>query len=157
MIRDILDYQGNVLGQLELPDDTPEEVWEEKLAPYARPPQDPVEAMVDYLIEKNKNATSGILDQINRLILSNFVSSGLSDAKIAEKMLWAQHRLRALTFTIGGDEYTVDIVNLFVTGDISSALVALSNMPPDDMSLSKHVFSELLISQIVLIVSGRAA
>jgi hypothetical protein len=34
MIRDILDYNGNVIGQLELPDDTPEEIWAATLAKY---------------------------------------------------------------------------------------------------------------------------
>lgn len=38
MIRNILDYLGNVIGELELSDDTPEEVWTEKLAMYARAP-----------------------------------------------------------------------------------------------------------------------
>lgn len=30
--RNILDWQGNVIGTLELPIDTPEEVWEAQLA-----------------------------------------------------------------------------------------------------------------------------
>lgn len=38
MIRDILDYQGNVIGQLELPDNTSEDVWTQKLAKYNQPP-----------------------------------------------------------------------------------------------------------------------
>lgn len=38
MIRDILDYQGYVIGQLELPDDTPEEVWTERLAAFSHVP-----------------------------------------------------------------------------------------------------------------------
>jgi hypothetical protein len=38
MKRDILDYQGIKIGELELPDDTSEEVWESRLAKYAKPP-----------------------------------------------------------------------------------------------------------------------
>lgn len=38
MTRDILNYQGTVIGQLELPDDTSEQVWTEKLSVYALPP-----------------------------------------------------------------------------------------------------------------------
>lgn len=38
MTRDILDYQGNVIGELSLPDDTSEAVWTAKLAPYAVAP-----------------------------------------------------------------------------------------------------------------------
>lgn len=42
MKRNILDYLGNVIGELELPDDTAENVWQEKLARYAQPPADVV-------------------------------------------------------------------------------------------------------------------
>lgn len=38
MKRNIVDYQGNVLGELELPDGTSEEVWQKKLAPYLTAP-----------------------------------------------------------------------------------------------------------------------
>lgn len=38
MTRDILDYQGNVIGQIEFPDDTPDAVVEAKLAAYAVAP-----------------------------------------------------------------------------------------------------------------------
>jgi hypothetical protein len=40
--RDILNYLGEVVGTLELPDNTSEEVWAEKLALYAAPPPTPV-------------------------------------------------------------------------------------------------------------------
>lgn len=36
--RDILDYLGNKIGELELPVGTSESVWQEKLAVYALPP-----------------------------------------------------------------------------------------------------------------------
>jgi len=37
-VRNILDYNGNIIGELELPDNTSEDVWETKLAAYAKPP-----------------------------------------------------------------------------------------------------------------------
>lgn len=37
-IRNILDYQNNIVGQLELPDDTSEVVWERELALYSQAP-----------------------------------------------------------------------------------------------------------------------
>lgn len=43
MIRDILDYLGNKIGELELPDGTSEEVWAAKLAVYAIPPENPTQ------------------------------------------------------------------------------------------------------------------
>lgn len=36
MKRDILNFDGQKIGELELPDDTPEEVWSKKLATYAQ-------------------------------------------------------------------------------------------------------------------------
>jgi hypothetical protein len=42
--RDCLDYLGNKVGELELPDGTSEEVWENRLALYAKVPNsDPIQ------------------------------------------------------------------------------------------------------------------
>lgn len=37
-VRNILDYQDNVIGQMELPDETTEDQWTEALSPYAKIP-----------------------------------------------------------------------------------------------------------------------
>ncbi len=42
MKRDILNHLGEKVGELELPEGTPEQVWAEKLAAYAKPPANPV-------------------------------------------------------------------------------------------------------------------
>lgn len=47
MTRDILDYQGNVLGQLTFPDDTSEDAWALALAAYAKPPPAPIDIVTD--------------------------------------------------------------------------------------------------------------
>jgi hypothetical protein len=47
MIRDILDHLGNKVGTLELPDDTPEEVWLRKISSY-------IPAQSDFSSEKVK-------------------------------------------------------------------------------------------------------
>ena len=39
MKRDILNYLGQKIGELELPDDTSEQVWTQKLAVYAKEPE----------------------------------------------------------------------------------------------------------------------
>lgn len=41
MKRDVLDYQGIKIGELELPDNTPEEVWVARLAEFAQAPISP--------------------------------------------------------------------------------------------------------------------
>jgi hypothetical protein len=42
MKRDILNYLGEKIGEMELPDSTPEKVWVKKLLAYAQPPTKPV-------------------------------------------------------------------------------------------------------------------
>jgi hypothetical protein len=42
MIRNVLDYEGRVVGQLELPDDTSDEIWEQRLAKFSAPPPEPL-------------------------------------------------------------------------------------------------------------------
>lgn len=44
--RDVVDYQGNVLGQLSMPEGTSEEAWAHALSPYAKPPVVPTLAQV---------------------------------------------------------------------------------------------------------------
>lgn len=39
MIRDMFNYLGEKVGELDLPDSTSEEVWQEELTSYAQPPQ----------------------------------------------------------------------------------------------------------------------
>jgi len=43
--RNILDWQGNVVGVMSLPNWTTEAVWQAKLAPYAKPPETVAEAI----------------------------------------------------------------------------------------------------------------
>lgn len=71
MIKDILDYQGNVIGQLELPDETSQEEWDARLAEYAQPPIVPVKEYKDVTPRQIRQALilSGItLDQIDQAI-----------------------------------------------------------------------------------------
>lgn len=47
MTRDILDFNGNVIGQLTLPDNTPDSVFDMALSSYAQPPPTPLEMVTD--------------------------------------------------------------------------------------------------------------
>lgn len=49
--RNILDWQGNVIGVMSLPNFTPEPVWAAKLAPYAKPPETAQEAVTRRIAE----------------------------------------------------------------------------------------------------------
>lgn len=49
--RNILDWQGNVIGVMSLPNWTSEAVWQSKLAPYAKPPETAQEAITRRIAE----------------------------------------------------------------------------------------------------------
>jgi hypothetical protein len=54
MKRDILNYLNEKIGELELPDETSEDVWQKKLAVYALPPivETPLESLENNTISK---------------------------------------------------------------------------------------------------------
>jgi hypothetical protein len=71
MIHDILDYLGNKVGELELPDNTPQQVVSEKLALYSSAPQ--AEPIADVTPRQIRQALilSGItLEQIDAALAS---------------------------------------------------------------------------------------
>jgi len=100
MVKNILDYQGNVIGQLELPDDTPDEVWAEKLAVYAQPP--PAKVIPDVTPRQMRSALllNGITDdQITAAI--NTLSSPQKDlAMIAWEYSTAFQRNNPFTIQV---------------------------------------------------------
>ncbi len=49
--RNILDWQGNIVGVMSLPNWTSEAVWQAKLAPYAKPPETLAEAIARRIAE----------------------------------------------------------------------------------------------------------
>lgn len=71
MTRQILDSEGNVIGELTLPDETTEEEWQVKLAEFAYVKPVPVEELKDVTPRQIRQALilSGItLDQIDQAI-----------------------------------------------------------------------------------------
>lgn len=64
--RPILNHIGEEVGILELPDDTPESVWEKQLAEYAAPPYVPTpetELSKEELLAKIKELTDQFFNQ----------------------------------------------------------------------------------------------
>jgi hypothetical protein len=134
MIRDVLDWQGNKIGELSLPDGTSEEVWAEKLAAYAKPPSDPVTFSINWLIKERKQFAEEMMERFkNRNIIS-----GIN----AIKALWLHHRMRAWEVTLpaqfGGASMVVDILNMAVSGDLETAYFAIRYGTIDDMSQPHH-------------------
>lgn len=66
MKRDILDYLGNKIGELELPDETSEEVWTAKLAKYAKAPStEPIPDVTPRQIRQAMVLSGITMDQID--------------------------------------------------------------------------------------------
>lgn len=142
--RNILNYQGTVIGQLTLPDDTPEEVWQKRLAEYAKAPKSPEEAAAEYL-----SATISERQKIAASIMDRLKARNIADGIGIAQALWVHHRLRALEVSFMGLEVTIDLMNLVISGDLESACISLMNSEPDDMSQPYHWLNEERIGWIV--------
>jgi hypothetical protein len=139
--RDILDYLGNVIGVLEAPDGTPEEVWAEMLAPYAATPaEQQVQTVVRSLLER----TNYCRELIERIKANNVI-----DGINAAQGLWMHHRMRAMPVTIDGLALTLDIINIAYSGDIELGCIALQYVTPDDMTQPYHWLTQARIDWIV--------
>jgi hypothetical protein len=68
--RDILNYLGEKVGEMEMPEGTSEDVWAEKLAPYLLPPQQnvplPVQKVVFETIVKYQKIAPQLLTELYR-------------------------------------------------------------------------------------------
>jgi hypothetical protein len=145
MIRNILDYQGNILGQLELPDDTPEEIWTQKLSPYAKPPPSPEEQFRQALsrkVEDSRKLADAAIDEFQQLVFAFFVENNIDEQMALLKSCWAHHRLRAVEIDLGTGPMIIDVLNLAITGSLETAWVVLGQMTPDDMSQPQHFFDQ---------------
>lgn len=133
MIRDILNYQGNKIGELELPDNTPEDVWDKKLASFAVAPPSQEEVQASYLeysiIERKQFAEK---------MLENFKARNISQGINAVQGMWMHHTLRAYPVTFAGMNFTIDIMNLAISGDLEIACLCLMYGYTDSGEESYH-------------------
>jgi len=141
MVRNILNYLGQVIGTLELPDDTTEEVWAEKLAPYAVAPPSQSE-----IWEQTALASYYGANEFGKRVVANLKGACDQNDLSQEQRVWLQHRLRAVPVTIGsGDSATVDMLNLVVAGEASGALYAVRQLQPDALDKPYHCLTPELI------------
>lgn len=156
--RDILDCEGNKLGDLELPDDTPEEVWAERLAPYAVEPPGAEEQLLDYLsrsVSTSRVLADEIIEEFKKRNLKYFIENGISNDVAIMKSLWVHHRLRAVDINVWGLPITIDLMNLCISGDLETAYVVLQYMEPDDMSQPWHYCSAEVIASLAQSIKDR--
>ena len=156
--RDILNYQGDVIGQMNLPDDTTEEVWAAKLAPFAKAPPSEEEQFVQALsrtVAQSRIWADEIIEEFKKENLAYFITSGTSNDLAIMISLHVHHRLRAVPVTIGGVSFVIDVMNLVISGDLETAFVVLSYMTPDDMSMPYHWFNQERIDSLKSKISSR--
>lgn len=103
MTRDILDFNGNVIGTLELPDDTPEEIWEERLNEFKVPPPVPVEEFPDVTPRQMRQALilSGVTAQQIEDAINSFEEPTRSLAMVEWEYSTAFQRHRPLVQQVG--------------------------------------------------------
>jgi len=156
--RDILDYQGTKIGELELPDGTPEQEWQEKLAPYAVAPPSPQEQLYMYLertVAQSRLWSDEIIEEFKKENLAYFVENSIPNDLAIMISLHVHHRLRAIDITVGGVPFTIDLMNLVISGDLETAYAVLSYMEPDDMTMPYHWFSQDRIDELKSKISIR--
>ncbi len=151
MTRDILDYEGNKIGELTLPDDTAEAVWTAKLSAYAKAPPTQEEQMKKALsraVRDSRDMADNIIECFKRSNLEYFVTSGISNELALLKSMWTHNRLRAMDISVNGLSMTIDLMNLVVSGDLETAYFVLGLITPDDMSQPYHFLSQEKIDEL---------
>lgn len=136
MIRDILNYLNQKIGELELPDDTSEQIWQEKLAPYKIAPPS-LEQISEVILEKT------IEERITwaKAMLQKFKKRNVSLGINGAQALWLHHRMRALEVNFNGVPMVQDVINMAAAGDIETACLALTYSIPDDGSQPYHWYT----------------
>lgn len=136
MKRDILNYLDQKIGELELPDNTSEQEWEERLAIYKVAP--PTEQQI---LESRLH--SSIQERIDwaKAMMQRFKKRNISLGINGMQALWLHHRMRAMDITFNGVAMTQDIINMAASGDIETACLALIYSTPDDGSQAYHWYN----------------
>lgn len=137
MVRDILNYLDEKTGELELPDGTPEEVWEVKLAPYRIPPlteQQIADSRLQHTVEERIAWAKEMLQRFKK----RNISLGINGMQA----LWLHHRMRALEITFNGVPMVEDIINMSAAGDIETSCLAIMYSIPDDGSQAYHWYTQ---------------
>lgn len=128
--RDILDYQGNVIGQLTFPDETSEEVWIAALSVYALPPASNlpvIQRVTSYIADARKFAIS------------------LADQFAAENSLLG---IKQSGKTGAVMDYLHEMVHCILSGSLNEAIVVIDKFIADEseakMNLAPFITNERL-------------
>lgn len=137
MKRMAYDYQGNEVGELDLPDSTSEDVWQARLAIYSAAPPS-LEAIQDKILSISiKDRKQWAEEMLERFKKRNIIT-GINGAQA----LWLHHRMRALEINFSGIPMTLDILNMAISGDVETACLAIIYSTPDDGTAPYHFFDQ---------------
>lgn len=126
--RDILDYQGNIIGQLSLSDESSENEWNEKLAMYAA---SPIEPTIEEIIKLKIAASEDFgLALMNQFVIENVLMGITQYGK-----------------TIAVTDYLHKLSHYIMTGSLYAAIQQINVIIADE--------SELKISLIPFITNNR--
>lgn len=142
MIRNILNNQDQVIGTLELPDDTPESVWEERLSAYKISAQEIYDRSIEQSIKTRKLYAEDLLERFKKKNISEGIN-GL-------QAMHMQAKVRALPVTFMGYSMTVDLLNCAISGDIEVAVLTLLYCTDiDDMSQPYHWLNQDRVNWLI--------
>ena len=82
-------------------------------------------------------------------LMERFKRQNMNSGITASQGFWLHTRLRKHVFTYSGVEYTLDVMNLIISGDVELGCIALMYFPPDDMTQSYHFFTQERIDWLV--------
>jgi hypothetical protein len=82
-------------------------------------------------------------------LLIQFKQNNIDEGINALQAMWIHERMRAWSYTFMGNSFTVDLMNMSVSGDIETACLALQYGTADDMSHPKHWFTQDRLNFII--------
>jgi hypothetical protein len=68
--------------------------------------------------------------------------------------LWMHQRIRNWPCTLNDTEFTVDLMNMVISGDMATACLALMYGTPDDMSEPYHWLNEERLNWLINNLKG---
>lgn len=129
--RDII-VSGVTIGQAQFPDGTSEEEIATALSAYQPPEVDADSYLKFSIVERKKFADE---------LLERFKLRNINDGINALQGMHMHHLLRAYPVTFSGQSFTIDILNLAISGDLEIACLCLLYGATDDMSEPYHWMS----------------
>lgn len=82
-------------------------------------------------------------------LIAEFKKKNISEGINALQGLWMHQRTRALPVTLNGITFTVDLMNMVISGDLELACLSLMNTPADNMTMPFHWLSQERLNFLV--------